>query len=130
FRADGTLYSPQFDDVYASAAGTLAETRHVFLQGNGLPDRWRHGKRFAIIETGFGAGLSFLATWQAWREAAPAHARLHYVSVERHPFARGGLESIHARFSELGAISRELLARYPLLLPGFHRLHLEHGRLT
>ena len=130
FRSDGTLFSPQFDDVYASAAGTLAETRHVFLQGNGLPERWRHSERFTIIETGFGAGLNFLATWQAWRETAPAHARLHYVSVEKHPFARESLGNIHARFPELAAISLELLARYPLLLPGFHRLHLERGRLT
>jgi len=130
FRGDGTLYSPQFGDVYASAAGTLAETRHVFLNGNDLPGRWKHHGRFAIVETGFGAGLNFLATWQAWREAAPAHARLHYVSVEKHPFARGGLERIHARFPEFGAMSGELLARYPLLLPGFHRLHLEQGRLT
>jgi tRNA 5-methylaminomethyl-2-thiouridine biosynthesis bifunctional protein len=130
FRADGTLYSPQFDDVYASAAGTLAETRHVFLRGNGLPERWRHRERFTVIETGFGAGLNFLATWRAWREAAPAHARLHFVSVEKHPFARAGLENIHSRFPEFGAMSRELHARYPLLLPGFHRLHLEQGRLT
>lgn len=130
FRADGTLYSPQFDDGYASAAGTLAQTRHVFLQGNGLPGRWRHSERFTLLETGFGAGLNFLATWQAWREAASAQARLHYVSVEKHPFVRGGLEEIHARFPELGAMSRELLARYPLPLPGFHRLHLEQGRLT
>ena len=130
FRADGTLYSPQFDDVYASAAGTLAETLHVFLQGNGLPECWRNRGRFTIVETGFGAGLNFLATWQAWRETAPGHARLNFVSVEKHPFARFDLANVHARFPELGAISGELLARYPPLLPGFHRLHLNHGRVT
>ena len=130
FRPDGTLYSPQFDDVYASAAGTLAETRHVFLQGNGLPERWRNSQRFTIIETGFGAGLNFLATWQAWRESAPWYARLHFVSVEKHPFARADLARIHARFPQLGAMSGDLLARYPLLLPGFHRLHLAQERVT
>ena len=130
FRPDGTLYSPQFDDVYASAAGTLAETRHVFLQGNGLPGRWGNCGRFTIVETGFGAGLNFLITWQAWRAAAPAHARLNFVSVEKHPFARADLAQIHARFPELAARSEELLAGYPLLLPGFHRLHLDQGRVT
>ncbi|MGH8769266.1 MAG: bifunctional tRNA (5-methylaminomethyl-2-thiouridine)(34)-methyltransferase MnmD/FAD-dependent 5-carboxymethylaminomethyl-2-thiouridine(34) oxidoreductase MnmC [Burkholderiales bacterium] len=130
FRSDGTLYSPQFDDVYASAAGTLAETRHVFLQGNGLPERWRNSGRFTIIETGFGAGLNFLATWQAWREAAPGHARLHFVSVEKHPFSRADLAGIHARFPELRALAGQLLALYPPLLPGFHRLHLDQGRVT
>lgn len=130
FRADGTLYSPQFDDVYASAAGTLAQTRQVFLQGNGLPESWRKRGRFTIVETGFGAGLNFLATWQAWRETAAGHARLNFVSVEKHPFARADLRTIHARFPELDAMSGELLARYPLLLPGFHCLHLELGRVT
>jgi len=130
YRSDGTLYSPQFDDVYASAAGTLAETRHVFLQGNGLPERWRNRGRFTIIETGFGAGLNFLSTWQAWRNAAPGHARLHFVSVEKHPFARADLAGIHARFPELRTLAGELLARYPPLLPGFHRLHLNQGRVT
>ncbi len=124
------LYSAQFDDVYASAAGTLAETRHVFLHGNGLPERWRNNARFTIVETGFGAGLNFLATWQAWREAAPGHARLHFVSVEKHPFARADLAGIHARFPELRAFAGQLLALYPPLLPGFHRLHLDQGRVT
>ena len=41
FRPDGTLYSPQYEDVYASADGALAEAEHVFLRGNGLPERWR-----------------------------------------------------------------------------------------
>ena len=130
FHSDGTLYSQQFDDVYASAAGTLAETRHVFLQGNELPERWRNSGRFTIIETGFGAGLNFLATWKAWREAAPGYARLHFVSVEKHPFARTDLAGIHARCPELRALAGELLGRYPPLLPGFHRLHLDHGRVT
>lgn len=130
FDSDGTLYSQQFDDVYASAAGTLGETRHVFLHGSDLPKRWRNSGRFTIIETGFGAGLNFLATWQAWREDAPAHARLHFVSVEKHPFARADLAVIHDRCPELASLAGELRGRYPPLLPGFHRLHLDQGRVT
>ena len=33
--------SRRFDDPYFSLAGGLAETRHVFLAGNGLPRRLR-----------------------------------------------------------------------------------------
>ncbi len=88
FLADGTLYSSRFDDVYASAAGALDETRHVFLAGNGLPERWQWPASFVIVETGFGTGLNFLATWAAWRETAAPGACLHFISVEKHPFRR------------------------------------------
>ena len=32
--------SQQFDDVYFSHTGGLAEARHVFINGNDLPHRW------------------------------------------------------------------------------------------
>ncbi len=39
WRDDTIPVSRQFDDLYFSLAGGLEETRHVFLDGNGLPDR-------------------------------------------------------------------------------------------
>ncbi len=90
WTADGTPYSEHFDDVYHSRDGGLGQARHVFLAGNGLPERWRGRERFAVVETGFGLGLNFLATWAAWREDPRRCARLHFVSCELHPFhARG-----------------------------------------
>jgi tRNA 5-methylaminomethyl-2-thiouridine biosynthesis bifunctional protein len=130
FNADGTLYSTKFDDIYASSQGALAQARHVFLNGNGLPERWSQSGCFTIVETGFGAGFNFLATWQAWRETAPADVRLHFVSVEKHPFHRQDLERIHERQPALREISAQLRERYPPLLPGFHRLHFDGGRVT
>ena len=129
FRADGTLYSEQFDDVYASAHGSLEQARHVFLSGNGLPERWQSAERFVIVETGFGAGLNFLATWRLWKQAAPANAQLHFLSAEKHPFSRTDLHRIHADFPEIAPLARELHDKWPALLPGFHRLHFEGGRL-
>jgi tRNA 5-methylaminomethyl-2-thiouridine biosynthesis bifunctional protein len=67
FAADGTPYSEAYGDVYHAAQGGAAQARHVFLGGNGLPARWAGARRFTVLETGFGLGLSFLATWQAWR---------------------------------------------------------------
>src|ERR1700761_9293227 len=87
FRDDGTPYSPRHDDIYHSAAGALAQARHVFLDGNGLPGRW-HGKpRFTVIETGFGMGINFLATWAAWHDDAHRPPALEFVSIEKHPFS-------------------------------------------
>jgi tRNA 5-methylaminomethyl-2-thiouridine biosynthesis bifunctional protein len=129
FLPDGTLYSARFDDVYASAAGAPDETRHVFLSGNGLPERWRGRPRFVIVETGFGAGLNFLTTWAAWRETAAAGAYLHFISVEKHPFRRADLPRVLASWPALAALARELIEEYPPLVPGFHRLNLDGGRV-
>ena len=37
FDANGTPYSPEYDDIYHSADSGPGEARHVFLGGNGLP---------------------------------------------------------------------------------------------
>lgn len=130
FRDDGTPYSPEYGDVYHSSAGGLEQARHVFLRGNGLPERWQQRERFTIVETGFGLGLSFLATWADWRADPRRCARLHFVSVERHPFSRSDLRQLHARWPALDALSRELGAHWPALTPGMHRIHLDDGRVV
>lgn len=57
---DGIIpVSRRFDDPYFSLNNGLAETRHVFLAGNDLPDRLHPG--FHVAELGFGTGLNLLA---------------------------------------------------------------------
>jgi tRNA 5-methylaminomethyl-2-thiouridine biosynthesis bifunctional protein len=129
FLPDGTLYSSRFDDVYASADGALDETRHVFLSGNGLPERWKGQTSFVVVETGFGTGLNFLATWAAWREAEALGGCLHFISVEKHPFRREDLPRVLARWPALAALASALIEEYPPLVPGFHRLNFEGGRV-
>ncbi len=130
FNAEGTPYSREFDDLYHSADGGAAQAHHVFLGGNGLPARWRGVRCFTILETGFGFGLSFLATWDAWREDPERPARLHYVAVEKHPFTAQDLAVLHAPHAEFAALSEELRSAWPLLVPGVHRLEFEHGRVV
>jgi len=130
FAPDGTPFSELYHDVYHSAAGGAAQARHVFLRGNGLPERWRGRRTFTILETGFGFGLSFLAAWHAWREDAPRCARLHFVSVEKHPFPAQDLAVLHAPHQELAPLAAELRAAWPMLLPGMHRLEFERGALV
>ncbi len=130
FNAEGTPYSREFDDLYHSADGGAAQAQHVFLGGNGLPGRWRGARCFTLLETGFGFGLSFLATWDAWREDPERPARLHYVAVEKHPFTAQDLAVLHAPHAEFAALSEELRSAWPLLVPGVHRLEFEHGRVV
>jgi tRNA 5-methylaminomethyl-2-thiouridine biosynthesis bifunctional protein len=130
FTPDGTPYSAAFDDIYHSAEGGPAQAVHVFLGGNGLPARWRGRPRFTILETGFGLGLNFLATWAALREDPARPAKLHYVAIEKHPFSAADLAQLHARHPQFAALSRELCALWPMLVPGMHRLELDGGRVV
>lgn len=129
FSADGTPCSEQFDDVYHSADGGLEQARHVFLNGNDLPLRWRGKARFSILETGFGLGLNFLATWAAWRDDPQRPRRLDFVSIEMHPFSAEDLAVLHARWPGLARYSAALRSQWPMLTPGFHRLYLDDGQL-
>jgi tRNA 5-methylaminomethyl-2-thiouridine biosynthesis bifunctional protein len=130
FDETGTPYAPAFADCYCSQQDGLAETRHVFLQGNQLPQRWQRREQFTIAETGFGTGLNFLATWQAWQSDPQRCTRLHFISIEKHPIQRETLRTLLANWPELQACATELLAKYPPLLSGFHRLSLAQGRIT
>ncbi|MGD8790293.1 MAG: tRNA (5-methylaminomethyl-2-thiouridine)(34)-methyltransferase MnmD, partial [Burkholderiales bacterium] len=126
---NGALYSSGFGDIYHSIDGAIEEARHVFLGGNGLPHRWCEVADFTIVETGFGCGLNFLTTWDALRQSGEP-CRLHFVSVEKHPFAREDLAQVLAAWPRLGALSDQLLAAYPPLIRGFHRLHFDEGRVS
>lgn len=128
--ADGTLKSAEYDDIYHSAAGGLAQSRHVFLGGNDIPARWQTRASYTVVETGFGCGLNFLATWAAWRDDPARCARLHFVSVEKHPFSGEDLREIYRSWPELAALSHELLEVWPPLVPGFQRLDLDGGRVS
>ena len=130
FNPAGVPYAPAYDDIYHSADGGLEQARHVFLVGNDLPQAWCGRELFVILETGFGLGLNFLATWHRWREDPQRCKRLHFVSVEKHPFASTDLIRLHARWPQLAVMANELQAQWPLLTPGMHRLLFDNGRVT
>ena len=128
--AAGTPYSPDYGDIYHSADSGPGQARHVFLGGNDLPARWSGARVYTILETGFGLGLNFLATWQAWRDDPARPERLHYVSIEKHPFTREGLATLYPRYPELAPLAAELQSAWPPVLPGLHRLEFEGGRVA
>lgn len=125
----GTPWPDDCGDVYHPAEGGPGQACHVFLQGNDLPARWRSRDRFTILETGFGAGLNFLATWTAWRDDPHRAGKLHFLSVEKHPFHGDDLAVLHARWPEFAEFSSQLRSRWPTLTPGFHRLEFESGQV-
>lgn len=130
FTRHGVPYSPLYDDVYHSAGGALAQARHVFVDGNQVRSRWAGRERFVIFETGFGAGINFLATWQSWRSDPARSTRLHFVSVEKHPLRLEDARAIYRELPGLAAECAELEARWPVLVPGAQRIELDGGRVV
>ncbi len=99
-----------FGDPYFSLQDGAAETAHVFLGGNDLPERMRDG--FHIAELGFGTGLNALVTAQAWA-ATGQGGRLRYTSFEAWPLASTDMARALAAFPALAHWSALLLAAWP-----------------
>lgn len=130
---NGQPTSRAYDDVYFSRASGIDETRHVFIDGNRLPERFATlpaGGRLCIGETGFGTGLNFLCTWQQFDTLAPADARLHFVTTEKYPVALDDLRRAFALWPELARWSEQLLAQYVAINPGFQRFVFDGGRVV
>ncbi|MFY9210394.1 MAG: tRNA (5-methylaminomethyl-2-thiouridine)(34)-methyltransferase MnmD [Aestuariivita sp.] len=107
WRDGGVPVSRLFDDPYFSLDDGLAETRHVFLAGNRLPERFAPG--FHVAELGFGTGLNFLATWAAW-EVQGIAPPLRFTSFEAYPMERAEMARALDVFPELAQYARQLLA--------------------
>lgn len=125
--SDTSPHSDAFDDVYFSREGGRAETEHVFLNTNRLPERfaaWENTRAFVIGETGFGTGLNMLCAWACFERHAPAGARLHLLSTEKYPLDQPSLERALRAWPSLADYSRVLCAQWPAPVSGVHRLHL------
>jgi tRNA 5-methylaminomethyl-2-thiouridine biosynthesis bifunctional protein len=128
FDDNGVPFSSAYQDIYHPQAGAFTQAQHVFLGGNALPQAWRRRERFVILETGFGLGNNFLATWQAWRND-PAHCeRLVFISVEQNPLSTTDMRRVHAH-SPAGSLAAELISAWPPLTHNLHSLHFEHGKV-
>ncbi|PSK88211.1 tRNA U34 5-methylaminomethyl-2-thiouridine-forming methyltransferase MnmC [Limimaricola soesokkakensis] len=117
WRDDRVPVSTRFDDPYFSIHDGLAETRHVFLAGNGLPGRF--GGDFRIMETGFGTGLNFLTAWEAW-EMAGARGTLRFTSFEAFPMSPADTARALTAFPALATRAARLVAALESGL-GLHR---------
>ncbi len=128
FAPDQPPRAPRFDDVYHPRAGAGTQARQLFLAGNGLPGRWHGREHFVVLETGFGLGHNFLATWQAWRADAGRCRQLVFVSIDKHPPTRETLVRAHAQDSD-PALSQALIDAWPPLTPNLHLLDFDDGAL-
>lgn len=120
--------SAQFNDIYFSVEDGLAETAHVFLDGNDLPNGWTARpdiKSFTIAEAGFGTGLNFLSAWKLFDETAMKGQCLDFISIEKYPLSASDIKAALSQWSShFGNRLNRLCDLYPLRVDGFHRLQL------
>ncbi len=150
WREDGTPVSPRFGDIYRSSSG-LRQAREVFVRGCGLLPSdpaeiakharprylqgavatpvWAKASSWSVLEAGFGLGLNFLATWQAWQDDPDRPQRLFYSAIEAFPPDAADLLRSAAPYPELQPLADALAAQWHGLLPGLHRISLEGGRV-
>ncbi len=105
----------QFDDPYYSLDNGLAETEHVFIAGNDLPNRF--DKPLHIGELGFGTGLNLLTTLKA-RHACANPAPLHFTSFEGFPLNASQAQQALSAFPDLRDIAAPLIECWEAAMQG------------
>ncbi|TFL18840.1 tRNA (5-methylaminomethyl-2-thiouridine)(34)-methyltransferase MnmD [Jannaschia formosa] len=103
----GVPVAEAFGDPYYSLNDGLAETRHVFLAGNGLPGRLGDG--FRVAELGFGTGLNALALAEAWQ----GPGRIAMTSFEAFPMGREDMVRALSAHPVAHDLREALLAAWP-----------------
>jgi len=117
-----------FGDTYFSKADGQAETRHVFLGANGLPDRWQdHEGKFTIGELGFGTGLNFFESVRLWNEIG-APCDLDFISFEAFPMSPEDLVKSLEPWSAFDEAAKWLSDQWPLA-EGWHELKWQGATL-
>ena len=125
-----TPKSTRFDDTYYTRENGLEETRYVFIDGNRLIERWRKGQSVTIGELGFGTGLNFLATWQAWLNEAKSQATsqdvevpsLTFISFEKYPLDKDSLAKALSPWPDLSELAHKLVEEWQPTHEGWLKL--------
>ena len=123
---DGDMpYSPAFGDHFYCQTDGRLECSHVFLDGNGLPQRWRDRKNFLIGELGFGTALNFCETWRQWKTTRQPGAVLHFMSFELFPMQAAEIDRALSRWPQIDAERQALVAVWPTSPQGTVSLELD-----
>lgn len=116
--------SSVFDDTFYTRSDGQAETAYVFIDGNGLPERWTGNRDFSIAELGFGTGLNFLETWRCWTATRSPSQQLLFTSFEAYPINVDDMARALAQWQTLAPLSRALISRWrdTTALPGIWQM--------
>ena len=91
-----------------------------------LPRRWAGLSQFTLLDAGHCDWLNFLVLWQAWRADPQRPRLLHHVALASPPSL---VIFPPTPDPELQTLAEPLQAALWGLLPGFHRLAFDEGRV-
>jgi len=117
FKTDGSPYSEKFNDIYFDTNSGYQQSEQVFIKANNIEQQLLQAKKhFIIAETGFGTGLNFLLTLQAYQKAQVTAqqqnkklADLTFISVEKYPLTKHLLAKSLTILPELNFLAEQLL---------------------
>ncbi len=118
-------YSEAFGDHFYCQTDGRLECGHVFLAGNGLPERWNETPRFTIGELGFGTALNFCETWRQWKDWRGNDGHLTFTSFELYPMQAADIGRALSRWPEIAAEREALLSQWPAEPSGIVSLDLD-----
>ncbi len=137
FQDNGAPYCKNFDDIYFDSKTGCQQSTTVFIEANKIVDRLKNNDSlFTIAETGFGTGLNFLLTLEAYKlannnallennsqdnsektttsEAKSLQTqKLHFITVEKYPLNKQDLAKSLLLFPHLSEFYQPLLEQYP-----------------
>ena len=118
YQEDGSPYCQRFDEVYFDRESGCQQSDFIFIQKSHIKLRLQAAeKTFTVAETGFGTGLNFLLTLQAYQKAQLASttplAPLHFISVEKYPLSKEQLVQSLSLLPQLEQLALALTNSYP-----------------
>ena len=129
---NNTLFSEEFDDLYSSAKGAVAECNHVFIKGNNLNERFENlgeNSKFYIGEIGFGIGINFLTTCKSWLNHTKLNQVLEFYSFDKYLFRLSDFKKLNVSCPDLKEYISELERNYPRNIQGAQKISLFGGRI-
>ncbi len=117
-------FSKVFNDRYFQDSA-LEEIENVFIEPNGLREKFKSRKFTLVGELGFGLGISFLYTLKVFKEHNKKSLNyLDFVSVEKFLPTVKQIRKAASLFPELEEISQIFLKHYHPIHNGIIKIHL------
>ncbi len=153
FTSQGAPFSVYFDDIYFDTEMGCQQSQCIFIEGNQLTkhlmaianehnnasvEKKTLAKSLVIGETGFGTGLNFLLTLQAYKNVAfllkqqnklLQLPQLEFITTEKYPLSRTQLKTALAVLPEIAELTSLLVEQYPENPTGKITLYFEEKKV-